>query len=75
MKEVLRDKHYASNKKVKNAVMKWLTEQSSFWEKIVTMLRSRDVIHREPASFWYIPVSVIIIVRKKKALLFDLPLY
>ena len=41
----------------------------------VTMLRSRDVIHRRPVSFlWMIHVSlsVIIPVLKKKALLFDL---
>ena len=39
----------------------------------VTMLRSRDVIHRGPASFWYrlhYPVSVVILVLKKKELLF-----
>ena len=44
----------------------------------VTMLRSRDVIHRGPAWFWCIiqvSVSVIIPVLKKKALLFDLPSY
>ena len=44
----------------------------------VTMLRSRDVIQRDPATFWrmiHIPMSVIISVLKKKALLFDSHLY
>ena len=42
--------------------------------EMVTMLRSRDMIHREPASFRcmiQVSVSVIISVLKKKALLFD----
>ena len=42
--------------------------------EMVTMLKSRDVIHRGPTSFWcmiHVPVSVIIPVLKKKALLFD----
>ena len=41
--------------------------------KTVTMLRSRDVIHRGPALFWctiHVPVQVIIPVLKKKALFF-----
>ena len=44
----------------------------------VTMLRSRDVIIRGPASFWYmtdVPVSVIIFVPKKKTLPFDIAPY
>ena len=44
----------------------------------VTMLRSRDVIHRGPTSFWcttHISLTVIIAVLKKKRLFFDLPLY
>ena len=43
-------------------------------KKMVTMLRSRDVIHREPASFGcmiHVPVSVIIPLLKKNVLLFD----
>ena len=42
----------------------------------VTVLRSRDVIHRGSASFWCmisVPVSVIIPVLKKKVVLFDPP--
>ena len=42
-------------------------------KETVTMMKSRDVIHIEPASFWYISVSVIIHVLKKKALLFGSP--
>ena len=41
---------------------------------MVTMLRSRDVIYRRPASIWcvnLVHVSVIIPVQKKSALLFD----
>ena len=92
MKEGLKDKHYASNKEVKTAVMKWLKEQSKefykagihalirkvdhcYWEK-QWLLKSMDVIHRGPASFWsmiHVSVSVIIPVQKKKALLFDSP--
>ena len=37
--------------------------------EMVTMLRSRDMIHRRPTSFWYmilVPLSVIIPVLKKK---------
>ena len=44
----------------------------------VTMLRSRDVIHRGPAWFSciiHVPASVIILVLKKKALIFDLSSY
>ena len=46
--------------------------------EMVTMLRRRDVIHSGPASFWcmiHVPVSVIILVLNKKALLLDLPSY
>ena len=46
--------------------------------EVVTLLRSRDVIHKGPASFWCkinVPVSVIIYVLKKTALPFDSPLY
>ena len=95
MKKGLRGKHYASDKEVKTAVMKWFKEQSiEFYEarrfmlsfenetlllrETVTMLRSRDVIHWGPASFWcmiHVPVSVIIPVLKKKALLFYSPSY
>ena len=41
-------------------------------KEMVTMLRSRGVIPRGPVSFWcmiYVPVSVIMTVLKKKALL------
>ena len=74
--------------------MKWLKEQSiEFYEAgiqaliwmwnmlmkdFVTMLRSRDVIYKGPASFWcmiHVPVLVIIPVLRKKALLFDSPSY
>ena len=44
----------------------------------VTMLRSRDVIHRGPPLFLYmihVSVSIIILTQKKKALLFDSPSY
>ena len=47
-------------------------------KEMVTILRSRDVIHRRPASFCSMIhdfVSVIIPVQKKKALLFGSPLY
>ena len=40
--------------------------------EMVTMLRSRDVIYKEPAPFWcmiYVPVLVIIPMPKKKAFL------
>ena len=46
--------------------------------EIVTMLRSRDVIHRVPASFCcmiHVPESVIIPILKKKALIFYSPPY
>ena len=39
----------------------------------VTMLKSKDVIHSESASFWciiHVRVSLIILVLKKKALFF-----
>ena len=63
---------------MKTAVIKWLKEQSTeggtlLLKETVTMLRIRDVTHREPASFWcmiHVPVSIIIPVLKKKALLF-----
>ena len=45
-------------------------------KETVTMLRSRDVIHRGialPRYMIHVPVSVIISVLKKKALLFDSP--
>ena len=48
------------------------------FREIVKPLRSTDVIHRRLASFWcmiHVPVLVIIPVLKKKALLFDSPLY
>ena len=48
-----------------------------FRQLMVTMLRSRDGIHRGPASFWciiHVPESVIISVLKKKAFIFLLPL-
>ena len=92
MKECLRDKHYASDEKVKTAVMKWLkNSQQNFTRQkymllfeggtlllreTVTILRNSDVIHKGPASFWYMihdPMSIIIPVLKKKELLFDTP--
>ena len=67
MKEDSKGKHYASDKEVKMAVMKWLKEQSPVFHEaeymlsskggmlllreMVTMLRSRNVINRGPASF------------------------
>ena len=67
MKEGLKGKHYVSDEEVKTAVIKWLKEQSiilrqryvlSFkggillLRETVTMLMSRDVVNRGPASFW-----------------------
>ena len=46
--------------------------------EMVTMLRSRDVNLRRPASFWitiHVPMLVIISVLKKKALFLDSPSY
>ena len=48
------------------------------WIETVTMLRSRDVILRWPASFLcmiHVPVSVIISVLKKKGITFYSPSY
>ena len=48
-------------------------EGGTLSKKTGIMLRSRDVIHRRPASFWFtihVPVSAIIPVVKKKALFF-----
>ena len=45
-------------------------------KEMMTMLRSRDVIHSGPASFWcmiHVPVLLIIPVQKKNTSLFDLP--
>ena len=64
MKEGVRGKYYANDEEMKNAV-KWIKEQNftrlgyiplfkgdiSLLRETVTMLRRRDVIHREPASF------------------------
>ena len=77
MKVCFRGKYYASDKEVKTAVMKLLKEQSiEFYktrihtfirrwnitiEKNGVLLRSLDVIHRGPASFWcmiYVSFSV-----------------
>ena len=65
MKEVLRGKHEAGDEEIKTAVIKWLkNSQQNFTRKrymlsfksgtlllgeMLTMLRSRDVIHRGPA--------------------------
>ena len=87
MKKGLKGKDYVSVKKVKTTVMKWLKDfyeagihtfilEHCYWGKTITMLRSRDVIHRGPASFWcviHVSGSVIILVLKKKALVFDSP--
>ena len=84
MKEGLKGKHNASDKKEKTSEMKWLKEVSKeFYEvkhcllrEMVTMLRSRDMIHWGPASFWFIilvPMSVITPALKKKALFFIHP--
>ena len=67
MKEGLRRKHYTSDE-VKTAVVKWLNEQSTEFNKagshaLIQMwnvatarngdyVKGRDVIHRGPASFW-----------------------
>ena len=83
IKEGLKGKHYPSDKEVKTAVKKWLKVQDymvSFkirtlpLRETVTMLKRRNVIHIGSVSFWcmiHVPVSVIIYVFKKKALLFD----
>ena len=88
MKEGLRGKHYVSencsddvaqrtvNETLRQEYM-LLFEGGTFLLR-ETMLRSRDVIHTGSASFWsmiHVLVSVIIPVLKKKALLFDSPLY
>ena len=80
LKEGLRGKHYASDEEGKTAKMKWLSfkGETLLLRETVTMLRSRDVIHKGPVSFWcmmHVPVSIIISVLKKKALLFDFPSY
>ena len=94
MKEGSRGKHYASDEKVKTAVwMDSKNRQQNFTRQTymlsfedetlllratVTMLRSRDVIHRRQASFWCminVSILVIIAVLKKNPLLFDSPSY
>ena len=70
MIEVLRDNRYTSDDKVKTAAVEWLKEKCQNFKKkgymfsfeggtlllkdMVTMLRSRDVIHQGQVSFWYI---------------------
>ena len=56
--------------------MRSFEDGTSLLRETMTILRSRDVIHWGPASFWcmkHVPVSVIIPVLKKKALLFYSP--
>ena len=94
MKKVLRGKYYANHDKWKlqwwsvsknskqnftrQGYMLLFKSGTLLLREMVTMLRSRDVIHRGSVSFWcmiYIPVLIIIPLLKKKALLFNSPLY
>ena len=67
MKEGLRGKHYANDEEEETAVMKWIKNSQQNWTsqefklsfegrtlqlwETMTMLRSRDMIHKRPASF------------------------
>ena len=86
MKKVLRGRHYVSDEEVALKTVKRILRgrdtrshsKVELFRETETMLRIKDVIHIGQVSFWCMiddPVSVIIPVLKKKALLFDSPSY